>query len=118
MVNSSHAPNLSPRIAREKRTLSAMVGIYCRAHHRSAGRLCEECAALAAYAICRLDRCPFGAEKTACAQCPVHCYQRAMRARIQVVMRYAGPRMLYRHPILALRHQCDALRSRWRRKSG
>jgi hypothetical protein len=27
-----------------------------------------------------------------------------MRARIQTVMRYAGPRMLWRHPVLALRH--------------
>jgi hypothetical protein len=24
-------------------------------------------------------------------------------------MRYAGPRMLYRHPLLALRHRIDAL---------
>jgi hypothetical protein len=30
-----------------------------------------------------------------------------MRARIKEVMRYAGPRMLYRHPILALWHQWD-----------
>jgi len=27
-----------------------------------------------------------------------------MRARIKEVMRYAGPRMLYRHPILAGAH--------------
>jgi hypothetical protein len=104
-------------LAREKRTLRAMLDIYCRAHHHTRGPLCEECAALADYAVRRLERCPFGAEKTTCAKCPVHCYQPAMRTRIQAVMRYAGPRMFYRHPILALFHPFAALRSRRGRKS-
>ena len=34
---------------------------------------------LYAYAVKRLDRCVFGAEKPACKQCPVHCYQPAKR---------------------------------------
>ena len=57
-----------------------------------------------------LDRCPFGEEKTTCARCPVHCYKPAMRERVRAVMRYAGPRMLLRHPILALQHQLDGVR--------
>jgi hypothetical protein len=96
-----------PRIAREKRTVEAMIRIYCRAHHGRRGELCGDCCELLQYAFCRLDRCPFGAEKTACARCPVHCYKPAMRQRIKDVMRYAGPRMLFRHPILAARHWWD-----------
>jgi hypothetical protein len=100
----------SPRITREKRTIQAMLRLYCRAHHRPGEELCEECRELAAYALCRLDRCPFGAEKTTCALCPIHCYKPVMRARIKEVMRYAGPRMLLRHPVLAIRHMIDGRR--------
>jgi len=98
------------RLARERRTLEAMIGLHCRGRHNTNGPLCDDCAALLDYALCRLDSCPFGTEKTTCARCPVHCYKPAMRARIKEVMRYAGPRMLYRHPILALRHQWDGFR--------
>jgi hypothetical protein len=94
---------------REKRTVAAMIGIYCRAHHSTSGTLCGECDRLLVYACCRLDRCPFGAKKTPCARCQVHCYNATMRRRIKEVMRYAGPRMLYRHPILAVLHEWDNL---------
>jgi len=97
-----------PRPSREKRTIRAMVGIYCRAHHATTGALCNECGELLEYAFCRLDRCPFGEEKTTCARCPVHCYKPEMRSRVKEVMRYAGPRMLVRHPVLALLHTIDA----------
>ncbi len=98
------------RLAREKRTIQAMVRIYCRAHHAASGFLCDECQSLYDYALGRLDRCPYGASKTTCARCPTHCYKSAMRAQIKVIMRYAGRRMLVRHPILALFHMLDACR--------
>ena len=103
----------TPRLAREKRTLGAMVAIYCRGHHAAgpAGGLCTQCEELLEYALARLDRCPFGEEKTTCAPCRIHCYKPAMRDRVKGVMRYAGPRMLVRHPLLALWHQWDAWRS-------
>jgi hypothetical protein len=97
------------RIVREKRTVAAMIGIYCHAHHGTTDILCGQCMTLFEYACCRLDRCPYGDAKTPCAMCPTHCYQSLMRTRIKEVMRYAGPRMLLRHPILALRHQWDSL---------
>jgi Nitrous oxide-stimulated promoter len=87
-----------------------MVGLYCARHH--GGRtLCPECAALAAYAAYRLDRCPFGAEKPACADCAVHCYRAVERERMREVMRDAGPRMLLRHPVLAVFHLLDGRRT-------
>jgi hypothetical protein len=99
------------RVAREKRTIEAMVHIYCRAHHAAGSSTCADCQALLDYALCRLDRCPYGAEKTTCARCPTHCYKSGMRAQIKVVMRYAGRRMLFRHPILAIFHMLDAWRT-------
>lgn len=97
------------RIRREKKTVGAMLGLYCRDHHRGRERLCSECAELLDYAEARLDKCPFGEQKPKCAQCEIHCYRPEQRERITAVMRYAGPRMLKRHPILALLHLKDSL---------
>ena len=69
-----------------------------------------ECAALLHYATRRLDRCVFGDDKPTCANCAVHCYSESMRERVREVMRYAGPRMVWRHPILAAAHLRDGRR--------
>ena len=95
------------RLTRERSTVTAMIGIYCRGHHGSGADLCEECRELCDYAMRRLDRCPFGAVKPTFANCTVHCYQPQRRDQIGQVMRYAGPRMLWKHPILALLHKLD-----------
>jgi hypothetical protein len=100
----------SNRLAREWETMSAMVWIYCRDHHHSPGDVCEECQEFLDYARVRLERCRFGEEKPTCANCPVQCYQRERREQAKVIMRYAGPRMLWEHPILSLRHWLDGLR--------
>jgi hypothetical protein len=96
----------STRRAREFKTIAAMLRMYCRAHHGAAA-LCAECAELHDYARRRLERCVFGEAKPTCAKCTVHCYKASMRERVRVVMRWAGPRMLWRHPVLAVRHMID-----------
>lgn len=98
------------RMVRESKTVEAMINIYCRRQHGTQATLCPECSELLAYARERLDKCPFQEGKTTCANCPIHCYRPAMRERIRAVMRYAGPRMLPRHPILTLFHFIDGLR--------
>ena len=98
------------RLQRERRTIQAMIGLYCRNRHRQGAALCPECRELLDYAMMRLDRCRFQDAKPTCARCPVHCYKPAMRERVRDVMRFAGPRMLLRHPILAVWHLLDGLR--------
>ena len=98
-----------PRITRESQTVAVMIGGYCRARHEGS-ELCPECEALRDYALDRLRRCPFGEGKTTCAKCRVHCYRPEMRENIRAVMRYSGPRMLLRHPLMAARHIIDARR--------
>ena len=99
------------RRARELKTIQAMVRMYCRGHHDGNRKLlCAECNELSAYASRRLDRCLFGDAKPTCANCVVHCYSADMREHVRTVMRWAGPRMLIRHPILALFHKLDG---RW-----
>ena len=95
------------RLAREWQTIAAMIRCYCRGHHATGTTLCPECQGLQDYAAVRLERCHFGSEKPVCVKCPVHCYQPARREQVRVVMRYAGPRMLWQHPILSLRHWLD-----------
>lgn len=96
---------LPPNIVLDFKTVEAMVHIYCRDKHGSSARdLCEACAALAGYADMRLAKCPFGPDKTTCRECPIHCYRPAERATMKAVMVHAGPRMLWQHPVLAVRH--------------
>jgi hypothetical protein len=99
------------RLARECKTMAAMVRIYCRDHHFRSDGLCAGCEQFLTYAYVRLERCRFGEEKPICAKCPVHCYHRERREQARVVMRYAGPRMVWEHPVLSLRHWLDGFRT-------
>lgn len=113
MPTPREVPGLSrhPRMQREARTVSAMIGIACPILHGTpAGMVCAECAELLAYSLLRLQKCPFQEGKTSCGNCRVHCYKPAMRERARLVMRTAGPRMPARHPLLALRHFFDGWR--------
>jgi predicted amidophosphoribosyltransferase len=91
-------------IATEKKTVAAMVHIYCAEHHPDAGGICTDCGTLLAYAHARLDGCPYGADKPSCKTCPTHCYKPEPRERMRTVMREAGPRMLWKHPWLTMVH--------------
>ncbi len=95
---------------RHQKTSHAMIQLYCKAHHQSQEDLCEACTELRDYAARRLKSCPFQPDKPPCSKCPVHCYKPAMRERIREVMRYAGPRMIAKHPVMAVRHLLDSVK--------
>ncbi|WP_394144987.1 nitrous oxide-stimulated promoter family protein [Vibrio atypicus] len=99
-----HTDILSGELLTEHKTVAAMMAIYCRDKHNSKAGLCFECSSLLAYAETRLDRCPYGQQKPTCNRCPIHCYKPEPKEAMRDVMRYAGPRMLFPHPILAIRH--------------
>ena len=100
------------RIRLEKKTISVMIEMYCRDRHGGRdGVLCDRCVKLHDYAMERIDKCPFCLSKPTCAKCPIHCYKPDVRERIKTVMRYSGPRMLGRHPVLALLHKLNGLRA-------
>ena len=97
-----------PRITREKKTIDKMVHVYCKGKHDAKGnQLCEECNEFLSYAFLRLDKCPFQEEKSTCGKCLVHCYQPQMREKAKKIMRYSGPRLIWRSPVLALHHVLD-----------
>ena len=94
----------------ERDTVEAMIRLHCLRKHAARGGLCERCSELLDYADMRLGACPFGSAKPTCAKCTVHCYSPSMRDAIRGVMRYAGPRMLFVHPVMALRHLVRGMR--------
>ncbi len=98
------------RLAREKKTIHVMMQMYCRAKHGRKNDLCAECSDLENYALTRIEKCPYGPDKPSCAVCPTHCYKAAMRTEIKKVMRFSGPRMIWRHPWLAIMHLIDEKR--------
>ena len=140
------ADALKRKREREQEIVSQMIALYCKGNHsayrsvslreqgdemqqvpegaaireRDSGErrdVCPECAELEAYAHARSERCPFMEEKTFCSNCTVHCYRPEMRKRIRTVMRYAGPRMLFHHPVMAIRHMIESQRERRRIRS-
>ena len=98
---------------REKETVSLMIAIYCRKNH-GCKTLCPECAALEAYARKRSEKCPFIETKTFCSNCKVHCYKPDMREKIRAVMRFSGPRMIFHHPVMAIRHVIETKKEKKR----
>ena len=98
-------------IEQEKKTVRQMIEICCHGkmhtpstNSGSGKGLCEECSTLLDYAYTRLDHCKFGEKKPTCKKCPIHCYKPDMKKKMREAMRYAGPRMMWYHPIVAIRH--------------
>lgn len=89
--------NVSQKRDKEKETIKFMIELYSRHKH-------IDCQELLDYALKRIDCCPFMENKTFCSQCKVHCYQPKYREQIKEVMRYSGPRMLFYHPVMAIKH--------------
>ena len=91
------------RIEREKHVVSRMITLYCR-HRLKAKDMPEEYKLLIDYAHRRLDHCKYGEHKTACKNCPIHCYAPRQRELMRDVMRWMGPRMIIYSPLEAIRH--------------
>ncbi len=118
MARTPDTARVAAKREREKRMVSEMIALYCRKRHGTrAGELCPECAELAEYARLRSDRCPFMETKTFCSNCRVHCYKPEMREKIREVMRFSGPRMIFHHPVAAVRHVIETNAERIRRDS-
>lgn len=89
----------------EINTLQKMIAMYCHAMHDTAGsHLCGDCVELLGYAKKRIDKCFYGDDKPVCSKCQVHCYKPEMREKIKEVMRYSGPQMMYKSPVLSIRY--------------
>ena len=90
--------------SKELEVVELMIRLYCRKKHQCKDGLCTECNELLEYVKFRRNKCPWGDKKPFCSNCKIHCYKSEMRERIKNVMRFAGPRIVFRHPIIAVKH--------------
>jgi len=84
----------------EKKTIKAMIEIYCKYHHQKP--ICDECNKLLEYAYKRIEKCPLMPDKPTCKNCHIHCYDKKHKEQIKTVMRFSGPKMFFYHPILSV----------------
>ena len=108
------AKDITTKREKEKELVSQMIALYCKKKHGGRNGLCPECAELDSYARQRSDKCPFMETKTFCSNCKVHCYKPVMREKIREVMRFSGPRMIFHHPVAAVRHVIESKKEKKR----
>lgn len=98
---------------KEKALVPVMIKIYCHGNHGTKGaEVCAACGELTEYALLRLEKCPFRKKKHFCSTCRIHCYKSEMRGRIKAVMKYAGIRIMFSHPIFCFSHVMEVISSR------
>ncbi|MEG0255124.1 nitrous oxide-stimulated promoter family protein [Vagococcus sp.] len=94
--------NQGPKISFEKKTVQAMIDIYYKQYKDDEHLIEKE--DVENYAMSRLNYCRFGEEKPTCKVCPVHCYKKSYKEKMQKIMRYSGPRMMIYHPVMSVEH--------------
>lgn len=97
----------------EIHTVDEMIRLYCRKKHKQK-ELCPDCRELSEYCHYRISVCPWGDKKPFCSNCTIHCYNKEHRQRIRDVMRFSGPRMLFHHPVMTIRHLIETRKEKKR----
>ena len=106
--------NTPEEIQKDTDKLVRFLSIYCNAHHQHRLRksfnfdhfkvpakvlkgpeLCMECSKLLRHAITMRALCPLE-PKPKCRNCPQHCYRPLYKEQMETVMKYVGPRALFR----------------------
>jgi hypothetical protein len=105
--------NTKNRRENEKEIVGEMINIYCKGNHNKK-TICLECQGVLIYANTRIDNCPFMENKPFCSNCKIHCYKPEMREKICKVMRYSGRKILFYHPIMAIRHIIESKKEKKR----
>lgn len=120
-----------PQVAHDTRLLGDFAVIYCNGLHSDRERvavasegselgvygrktpvLCAECASLLAYAEKRRASCPKD-PKPFCSNCDTHCYRPTEREYMREVMKYAGPRSVFRgHAIDSVKHLLEGRKTK------
>jgi hypothetical protein len=132
-MNERFAQRMSiAEVRNDTRVVAGLAQIYCEGHHAAAERvrlesdaatlgvygrriprLCPECAEHVRYAEARRAYCPKD-PKPFCAHCDTHCYKPAEAEWQRQMMRWAGPRSLFRgYAIPGIKHALEA--RKWRK---
>ncbi|MBP7732616.1 MAG: nitrous oxide-stimulated promoter family protein [Caldisericia bacterium] len=95
----------------ESKTIKIMIHLYCTKKH---GRkeLCQDCQDLLNYALKRMEFCPNKELKIPCNVCKIHCFKPEMRTMMKEVMKFSGPRMILKHPVIAINHLIQTIKAK------
>lgn len=106
------APMSTPE--KDRATMEAIGAIYCRGNHDAAARgddaMCAWCREAIEDTLERALACPHG-HKHNCEDCETHCQRGEAQQNIKVIMRYAAPRMVVRHPVMTFGYLRKKLKS-------
>jgi len=97
-------------MAKKPSIVETMIRLYCRANCDARAdneSLCSDCQKLLDYAVERLEKCPQKSTRTSCGRCSTPCYREPYKSQIRSVMKYAGPRMAFKHPIKTVKYVLD-----------
>lgn len=99
----------------ERKTIKAMVHIYCNHQHpdntKLMNELCNDCNTFLTYSYDRLSNCPNKLNKPNCKACTIHCYSNDMRTYARNVMRHSGKYICYTRPVLTFKYLVNKLKS-------
>lgn len=95
--------------------MEAIGSIYCCGNHddviRGEDIMCPECRKAIEGTLQRAEACPHGHEGN-CQDCDTHCQRGEAQQSIKRIMRYAAPRMAFRHPLMTATYLRKKLRGK------
>ncbi len=89
-----------------------MIKMYCKYNHSKSTELCYDCIDLMEYSKFRTSKCPYIGITLFCVNCPTPCYKVDYKEVMRKVMKYSGPRFLFKHPIYTISHVISDYRGR------
>ena len=114
MTKAKRATSDPIEIQKDTDKLVRFLAMYCHAHHGhrlmepfifehpkvsatvvNGPSLCEECSKLLRHAIVMRVLCPLD-PKPKCRNCQQHCYRPLYKDQMETVMKYAGPRSIFK----------------------
>ncbi len=104
---------------KELKTVYTMINMYCHKKHKTKKKdLCNDCNNLYSFVEMKRNKCPFGDDKGFCTNCKIHCYKSniLMREKIREVMRYSGPRLMFKHPIMYFNNLFETIKNKRQNK--
>lgn len=104
---------LEKKRLKEKSVMFSMIKVFCKSKHKTKNFLCNECRNVLSYAYEKIEICPYMKNKTFCSSCKTHCYNKDMQEKIKQIMRFSGPKMIFYHPITALKYVFIIIRKKF-----
>ncbi|MBO6305825.1 MAG: nitrous oxide-stimulated promoter family protein [Selenomonadaceae bacterium] len=97
-------------VPKEKKHIKKSFLAYCHKHHDTEGdKLCPKCTALLAAVMVKMNKCMYGITKPICDKCDKPCFGAAQTKEFLKIMKGASNFMMFRHPIMALKHKLQSM---------